>query len=131
MRGTVLTSLMLLSIALTGCLGEEDTEPSQDMPEVTNLESQEIENSIQKTQDDCEERGGTWTNEDLECSFQEEPKEEPKEVTEDSGPINIPPCSTIASEGLNQTSNPSDWPEIRNGQWLAINGLTNVSYASI
>ena len=51
--------------------------------------------------------------------------------TRDSGPINIPPCSKIASEGLNQTSNPSEWPEIRNGQWLAIDGLTNVSYASI
>ena len=77
------------------------------------------------TQEDCEERGGTWDEQTRECSFSEErPEEEP-------GPIYIPSCNTTASEGMNPTSNPSGWPEIQTGQWISVEGLTDVSYASI
>lgn len=77
------------------------------------------------TQEDCEERGGIWDEQNRECSFSEErPEEEP-------GPVNIPPCNITASEGMNPTSNPSEWPEIQNGQWLAVDGLTDITYAAI
>ena len=126
MRGAVITSLMVLSITLAGCMGKEDAIPKIESTEATDHESKDIENPMQTLQDDCEERAGTWSKADQECYFLEESEE-----VEDSGPINIPPCSTIASEGLNKTRNPSIWPEIRNGQWASIEGLTNVSYASI
>ena len=57
--------------------------------------------------------------------------ENPTITEEESGPIYIPPCNTTASEGMNPTSNPLDWPEIQTGQWISVEGLTDVSYASI
>jgi len=77
------------------------------------------------TQEDCEERGGTWDEQTRECSFSEERTEE------ETGPIYIPPCNTTASEGMNPTRNPWVWPEIQNGQWISVEGLTDVSYSSI
>ena len=61
-------------------------------------------------------------------SGQEEETERPEEET---GPISVPPCNVTATEGLNSTANPSSWSEIQAGQWLAIDGLTDISYASI
>ena len=72
------------------------------------------------TEEDCEERGGTWDEQTRNCSFPE-PEPEPE-------PTYIPPCNTTASEGLNPTGNPTQWPEHQGGMWLAVDGLTNISY---
>ena len=72
------------------------------------------------TEEDCEESGGTWDEQTRNCSFPE-PEPEPE-------PTYIPPCNTTASEGLNPTGNPTQWPEHQGGMWLAVDGLTNISY---
>ena len=72
------------------------------------------------TEEDCEERGGTWDEQTRNCSFPE-PEPEPE-------PTYIPPCNTTASEGLNPTGNPTQWPEHQGGMWLAVDGLTDISY---
>ena len=86
---------------------------------------EETDEPMTITSEECEERGGTWIEGTGECSFEEERPEE------ETGPVYIPPCNVIASEGLTPTANPSDWPEMQSGQWLAVDGLTDVSYASI
>jgi len=74
------------------------------------------------TEEDCEQRGGTWDEQTRNCSFPEpEPEPEPE-------PTYIPPCNTTASEGLNPTGNPTQWPEHQGGMWLAVDGLTDISY---
>ena len=74
------------------------------------------------TEEDCEQRGGTWDEQTRNCSFPE-PEPEPE-------PTYIPPCNTTASEGLNPTGNPTQWPEHQGGMWLAVDGLTDISYAT-
>ncbi|MBN28406.1 MAG: hypothetical protein CMB33_00825 [Euryarchaeota archaeon] len=109
MKRAFLISLLMVLCSLSGC-----TDTDLGSEEETIVGSEEIE--PEPVEDEPE-------------PVEDEP--EPVEDEPEPGPINIPPCSTISSEGLNPTSNPSDWPEIRSGQWLAIDGLTNVSYTSI
>ena len=163
-RSALFTTLIFVSAALAGCVGEDGTESPEDRTSEMYLEShdrvetedadeitqedceerggiweetpdregefhcvveEESSEDSEITQEDCEERGGTWDEQTRDCSFSEERPEE------ESGPIYIPPCNTTASEGMNPTSNPSDWPEIQTGQWISVEGLTDVSYASI
>ena len=44
------------------------------------------------------------------------------------GPEFVPSCNITASEGMNVTSNPQEWPNISSGAWLDIPGLSSVYY---
>jgi len=157
MRGVGLVVLLLFSAALAGCAGDdrteiiEDTTPeinsederAEDITQINQEECEEREGSWTEapdregesycdfddegdrgnddseiTEEDCEERGGTWDEQTRNCSF---PEPEPE-------PTYIPPCNATASEGLNPTGNPTQWPEYQGGMWLAVDGLTDISY---
>ena len=134
-------TILLLSCSFAGCAS--DTEPEISEDEISDIEREDVrEESTESTTitpEDCEDRGGTWFEEREECSFDsdrpeedtERPREETERPEEENGPISIPPCNVTATEGLNSTANPSSWSEIQAGQWLAIDGLTDISYASI
>ena len=79
------------------------------------------------TQEDCEERGGTWDEQTRDCSFQEE---RPQEEEQEPEPAYIPSCNVTASQGMNSTANPENWPELQSGKWNDIEGLTQISYAT-
>lgn len=140
MKKAYLISILMVICSLSGCMHMvlDPTEGEEDGLWVIDDEGGQSGNW--EGDEACLGEGGSENvstsecpgdAENLEHEINNQTQEEPEEVQEVSGPINVPPCSTIASEGLNQTSNPSEWPEIRNGQWLAIDGLTNVSYSSI
>ena len=127
-------TIILISFSFAGCTS--GTEPVNPEDEISDNEREDVleeaNESTTITLEDCEERGGTWIEESNECSFEPEISEEEHErPEEETGPISIPPCNVTASEGLNPTTNPSSWPEIEAGQWLAVNGLTDITYDSI
>ena len=142
MRSAALAlTILLLSCSLAGCASDDGRDVSEDP--ISDIEREDlpevIDESTTITLEDCEDRGGTWFEEREECSFDsdrpeedtERPREETERPEEENGPISIPPCNVTATEGLNSTANPSSWSEIQAGQWLAIDGLTDISYASI
>ena len=127
-------TILLISFSFAGCTS--GTEPVNPEDEISDNEREDVleeaNESTTITLEDCEERGGTWIEESNECSFEPDISEEEHErPEEETGPISIPPCNVTASEGLNPTTNPSSWPEIEAGQWLAVNGLTDITYDSI
>ncbi len=134
-------SILLLSCIIAGCASDDNRDVSEDPISEIDREGVGEETNEPSTisSEDCEERGGTWNEEREECSFESErPEPEPElepdpepETEEETGPISVPPCNVTATEGLNSTANPSSWPEIQAGQWLAVDGLTDISYASI
>ena len=127
-------TILLLSCSFVGCASEDEPEESADPISDIDREDirEETNESTSITLEDCEERGGTWIEERDECSFDSDrPEEETERPEEETGPISVPPCNVTASEGLNSTVNPSSWSEIQAGQWLAVDGLTDISYASI
>ena len=134
-------TILLLSCIFVGCASGDESEESVDPISDIDREDirEEANESTSITSEDCEERGGTWIEERHECSFDsdrpeeenERPEDETERPEEETGPIAVPPCNVIATEGLNSTANPSSWPEIQAGQWLAVDGLTDISYASI
>ena len=165
MRGFAFTTLLLLSAVLTGCVGEDASEIIDDTtPEIisedersedtTRVEKEDCEerggtwteapdregesycdfddeddredDDSEITQEDCEERGGTWDEQTLDCSFPEERPEEEQEPE----PTYIPSCNVTASQGMNSTANPENWPELQSGKWNDIEGLTQISYAT-
>jgi len=129
--------ILLLSCSFVGCASEDESEESVDP--ISDIDTEDIREEANEstsiTSEDCEERGGTWIEERGDCSFESQRPEEENEQNdrpeEETGPISVPPCNVTATEGLNPTSNPSSWSEIQAGQWLAVDGLTDVSYASI
>ena len=142
MRSVALAlTILLLSCSLAGCASDDGRDVSEDP--ISDIEREDlpevIDESTTITLEDCEDRGGTWFEEREECSFDsdrpeedtERPREETERPEEENGPISIPPCNVTATEGLNSTANPSSWSEIQAGQWLAVDGLTDISYASI
>jgi len=127
-------TIILISFSFAGCTsGTESVNPEEEIPDNEREDVlEEVNESTTITLEDCEERGGTWIEESNECYFEPEISEEEHErPEEETGPISIPPCNVTASEGLNPTTNPSSWPEIEAGQWLAVNGLTDITYDSI
>ena len=165
MRGFAFTTLLLLSAVLTGCVGEDASEIIDDTtPEIisedersedtTRVEKEDCEerggtwteapdregesycdfddeddredDDSEITQEDCEERGGTWDEQTRDCSFPEERPEEEQEPE----PAYIPSCNVTASQGMNSTANPENWPELQSGKWNDIEGLTQISYAT-
>ena len=127
-------TIILISFSFAGCTsGTEPVNPEGEIPDNEREDVlEEANDSTTITLEDCEERGGTWIEESNECSFEPDISEEENErPEEETGPISIPPCNVTASEGLNPTTNPSSWPEIEAGQWLAVNGLTDITYDSI
>ncbi len=157
MRGAGLVVLLLFSAALAGCAGDDRTEIIEDTTPEINSEDERAEDITQINQEDCEERGGSWTEApDREgesyCDFDDEGDRgnDDSEITEEDceqrggtwdeqtrncsfsepepEPTYIPPCNTTASEGLNPTENPTQWPEHQGGMWLAVDGLTDISY---
>jgi len=130
-------SILLLSCIFAGCASDDNRDVSEDPISENDREGfgEETNEPSTISSEDCEERGGTWNEEREECSFESErPEPEPDpdpETEEETGPISVPTCNVTATEALNSTANPSSWPEIQAGQWLAIDGLTDVSYASI
>ncbi len=165
MRGFAFTTLLLLSAVLTGCVGEDASEIIDDTtPEIisedersedtTRVEKEDCEerggtwteapdregesycdfddeddrgeDDSEITQEDCEERGGTWDEQTRDCSFPEERPEEEQEPE----PTYIPSCNVTASQGMNSTANPENWPELQSGKWNDIEGLTQISYAT-
>ena len=166
MRGFAFTTLLLLSAVLAGCVGEDaseiidDTTPEinseDDRPEdTTQVEKEDCEerggtwteapdregesycdfddeddrgeDDSEITQEDCEERGGTWDEQTRDCSF---PEERPEEEEQEPEPSYIPSCNVTASQGMNSTANPENWPELQSGKWNDIEGLTQISYAT-
>ena len=166
MRGFAFTTLLLLSAVLAGCVGEDaseiidDTTPEinseDDRPEdTTQVEKEDCEerggtwtetpdregesycdfddeddrgdDNSEITQEDCEERGGTWDEQTRDCSF---PEERPEEEEQEPEPTYIPSCNVTASQGMNSTANPENWPELQSGKWNDIEGLTQISYAT-
>ena len=166
MRGFAFTTLLLLSAVLAGCVGEDaseiidDTTPEinseDDRPEdTTQVEKEDCEerggtwteapdregesycdfddeddrgeDDSEITQEDCEERGGTWDEQTRDCSFSEE---RPEEEEQEPEPTYIPSCNVTASQGMNSTANPENWPELQSGKWNDIEGLTQISYAT-
>ena len=81
------------------------------------------EHDSEITQEDCEERGGTWDEQTRDCSFSEERPEEEEQAPE---PTDIPSCNVTASQGMNSTANPENWPELQSGKWNDIEGLTQI-----
>ena len=165
MRGFAFTTLLLLSAVLTGCVGEDASEIIDDTtPEIisedersedtTRVEKEDCEerggtwteapdregesycdfddeddredDDSEITQEACEERGGTWDEQTRDCSFPEERPEEEQEPE----PTYIPSCNVTASQGMNSTANPENWPELQSGKWNDIEGLTQISYAT-
>ena len=130
-------TILLLSCSFVGCASEDESEESVDPISDIDREDirEEANESTSITSEDCEERGGTWIEERGDCSFESQRPEEENEQNdrpeEETGPISVPPCNVTATEGLNPTSNPSSWSEIQAGQWLAVDGLTDVSYLSL
>ncbi len=127
-------TILLISCGFAGCAS--DTEPVISESEISDIESEDVrEESTESTTitlEDCQDRGGTWIEEREECYFDSDrPEEETERSEEETGPIAVPPCNVTATEGLNPTANPSSWPEIQAGQWLSVDGLTEISYASI
>ena len=62
-RSALFTTLIFVSAALAGCVGEEGTESPEDRISEMNLEGHdrvETEDADEITQEDCEERGGIW-----------------------------------------------------------------------
>ena len=166
MRGFAFTTLLLLSAVLTGCVGEDASEIIDDTtPEIisedersedtTRVEKEDCEerggtwteapdregesycdfddeddrgeDDSEITQEDCEERGGTWDEQTRDCSF---PEERPEEEEQEPEPTYIPSCNVTASQGMNSTANPENWPELQSGKWNDIEGLTQISYAT-
>ena len=166
MRGFAFTTLLLLSAVLAGCVGEDASEIIDDTTPEINSEDDRPEDTTQVEKEDCEERGGTWTEapdregesycdfddeddrgdddseitqEDCEerdgtwdeqtrdCSF---PEERPEEEEQEPEPSYIPSCNVTASQGMNSTANPENWPELQSGKWNDIEGLTQISYAT-
>ena len=166
MRGFAFTTLLLLSAVLTGCVGEDASEIIDDTtPEIisedersedtTRVEKEDCEerggtwteapdregesycdfddeddrgdDDSEITQEDCEERGGTWDEQTRDCSF---PEERPEEEEQEPEPSYIPSCNVTASQGMNSTANPENWPELQSGKWNDIEGLTQISYAT-
>ena len=166
MRGFAFTTLLLLSAALSGCVGEDTPEIIEDTTPEINSEDERAEYTTHVEKEDCEERGGTWTEapdregesycdfddeddrgdddseitqEDCEerdgtwdeqtrdCSF---PEERPEEEEQEPEPSYIPSCNVTASQGMNSTANPENWPELQSGKWNDIEGLTQISYAT-
>ena len=166
MRGFAFTTLLLLSAVLAGCVGEDASEIIDDTTPEINSEDDRPEDTTQVEKEDCEERGGTWTEapdregesycdfddeddrgdddseitqEDCEerdgtwdeqtrnCSF---PEERPEEEEQEPEPTYIPSCNVTASQGMNSTANPENWPELQSGKWNDIEGLTQISYAT-
>ena len=126
-------TILLLSCSIAGCAS--DTEPEISEDEISDIEREDVREETNEssaiTLEDCEDRGGIWIEEREECSFDSDNSEEETErPEEETGPIAVPPCGVTATEGLNPTTNPSSWPEIEAGQWLAVNGLTDISYAT-
>ena len=130
-------TILLLSCSFVGCASEDESEESVDP--ISDIDREDIREEANEstpiTLEDCEESGGIWIEERGDCSFESQRPEEENEQNdrpeEETGPISVPPCNVTATEGLNPTSNPSSWSEIQAGQWLAVDGLTDVSYASI
>ncbi|MED5231704.1 MAG: alpha/beta hydrolase-fold protein [Candidatus Thermoplasmatota archaeon] len=127
-------SILLLSCSFAGCASDGDRDVSEDP--ISEIDRGELGGETNEpstiSSEDCEERGGTWNEERGECYFESErPEDETERPEEETGPISVPPCNVTATEGLNSTANPSSWPEIQAGQWHAVDGLTDVSYASI
>ncbi len=120
-------TILLISCSFVGCASEDESEGFVDP--ISDIDREDIREETNEptsiTSQDCEERGGIWIEEREECSFDSDRSEE------ETGPISVPPCNVTATEGLNPTTNPSSWPEIKAGQWLAVDGLTDVSYTSI
>ena len=166
MRGFAFTTLLLLSAVLAGCVGEDASEIIDDTtPEInsederpedtTRVEKEDCEerggtwtetpdregesycdfddeddrgdDNSEITQEDCEERGGTWDEQTRDCSF---PEERPEEEEQEPEPTYIPSCNVTASQGMNSTANPENWPELQSGKWNDIEGLTQISYAT-
>ena len=128
MRSTAFAlTILLISCSFVGCASEDESEGFVDP--ISDIDREDIREETNEptsiTSQDCEERGGIWIEEREECSFDSDRSEE------ETGPISVPPCNVTATEGLNPTTNPSSWPEIKAGQWLAVDGLTDVSYTSI
>ncbi len=126
-------TILLISFSFAGCTS--GTEPVNSEDEISDNEREDVleetNESTTITLEDCEDRGGTWIEEREECSFDsDKPEEETERPEEETGPIAVPPCSVTATEGLNRTINPSSWPVIEAGQWLAVDGLTDISYAT-
>ena len=155
MRGAGLVVLLLFSAALAGCAGDDRTEIIEDTTPEINSEDERAEDITQINQEECEEREGSWNEApDREgesyCDFDDEGDrgDDDSEITEEDceerggtwdeqtrncsfpepEPTYIPPCNTTASEGLNPTGNPTQWPEHQGGMWLAVDGLTDISY---
>lgn len=165
MRAAVFVTLLLFSAALAGCVSEDITDLEEDMITEPNLEDQnrdegdDVEQITQEdceerggswsetpdregefycateeetpeeseiNQEDCEERGGTWDEQTRNCSFSEE---RPEEEEQEPEPTYIPSCNITASQGMNSTANPENWPELQSGKWNDIEGLTQISYA--
>ena len=139
MRCASFLTILLMSAALAGCAGNDATDiPEGATPEIN---SEEDEPNDEIPLPDCELNNscsepvifpgcmdqealnfvGNATEDDGSCEYEQQEPE----------PTYIPPCNTTASDGLNPTSNPTEWLEMQNGQWLAVDGLTDVSYASI
>ena len=166
MRGFAFTTLLLLSAVLAGCVGEDASEIIDDTTPEINSEDERPEDTTQVekedceerggtwtetpdregesycdfddeddrgddnseiTQEDCEERGGTWDEQTRDCSF---PEERPEEEEQEPEPTYIPSCNVTASQGMNSTANPENWPELQSGKWNDIEGLTQISYAT-
>ena len=61
MRGFAFTTLLLLSAALAGCVGEDASEIIEDTTTEINSEGERAEDTTQLEKEECEERGGSWT----------------------------------------------------------------------
>ena len=91
MRDVAFAILLLLSAALAGCVGEDATDLEEDRIPESNLEDHnrdEGDNTGQITQEDCEERRGSWLESpdregEFYCVMEEETSEESEITQED------------------------------------------------
>ena len=139
MRCASFLALLVISTALSGCVGGDASDITEDATPEINLEGDEPNDEIPLP--DCEQNNSCFEPVILPGCMDQGALNFDSNATEDDGsceyeqqepqPTHIPPCNTTASDGLNTTSNPTEWLEIQNGQWLEVNGLTKVSYAPI
>lgn len=128
-------TILLMASTLSGCLGSDvsDEENTRDDEIVIDDTAREpsTPDALTGRCDGAENETSTVDGQAYVCKDgMLEPLYPVSNETVDElyGPEFVPSCNITASEGMNVTSNPQEWPVISSGAWLDIPGLSSVYY---
>lgn len=137
MKASALTlSLIMILVPLAGCSGtdgsDEESVVSEDLPDSDNERIPlPTPDALTGRCDGEENETSTVAGQSYVCK---DGKLEPlySETYESLEELPttqfVPSCNITASEGMNATANPQQWPEISSGAWLEVEGLSSVYY---